>query len=69
MDDSPRIPADMQTVPLALAARLTAISAPWLRELHRRGEVHLVRPGGPRGKFYMPVRELQRLTGSGPFAI
>jgi hypothetical protein len=40
---------------------MTGLSAERLREMVMSGEVSGIQPGGPRGKLFIPLSEIERL--------
>lgn len=61
-------PADfdhVHMVPLAFGAAAIGLSAAWCRQLNRRGILQLERPN-PKGRYYIRVDELERVSGAEP---
>lgn len=53
-------------IPLALGAGAIGLTPAWARQLHRRGLIQLERPGGPKGRYYIRMDELERISRAEP---
>ena len=53
-------------LPLAIGMAAVGLTSAWGRQLNRRGIIQLERPGGPKGRFYIRMDELERISRAEP---